>query len=94
MTGTAGGAGAHEAVSPMRAAAIAILLTLLLPAVAGAHPLDRDAYSLRSGLKMGPSGLMAVVILEKPTQFVLDDLRTAPDPWTGKRAGEADGRPA
>ena len=68
-----------------------MLLTLILvalPATSGAHPLDRDAYSLRSGLKMGPSGLMAVVILEKPTQFVLDDLRSAPDPWTGKRAGE------
>lgn len=71
-----------------RSIAAIVLALLLVPSPSPAHPLDRDAYSLRSGLKMGPSGLMAVVILEKPTQFVLADLRAAPDPWTGKRAGE------
>ncbi len=69
-------------------AATVVLMILVVAGSAIAHPLDRDAYSLRSGLKMGPSGLMAVVILEKPTQFVLADLRSARDPWTGKRAGE------
>ncbi len=70
-------------------AATVVLSILVLAGSAPAHPLDRDAYSLRSGLKMGPSGLMAVVILEKPTQFVLADLARARDPFTGKRAGEA-----
>ena len=74
----------------MNSRAWIVAVALLAAGAAWAHPLDRDAYSLRSGLKMGPSGLMAVVILEKPTQFVLADLRGAPDPWTGKRVGEAE----
>ena len=72
----------------MKTAAAIATLVLLFAVNAAAHPLDRDAYSLRSGLKLGPSGLMAVVILEKPTQFVLAELQDARDPWTGKRAGQ------
>ncbi len=72
----------------MRTTAAITALILLFAVTAAAHPLDREAYSLRSGLKLGPAGLMAVVVLEKPTQFVLADLRGARDPWTGKRAGE------
>jgi hypothetical protein len=54
-----------------------LLLSLLLPAAAGAHPMSRDQWSLRHAVKLDGGGLTAVVVLEIPDQIVVEELKAA-----------------
>jgi|GEM_PF-4019781 len=54
-----------------------LLLLLLLPAFASAHPMSRDQWSLRHAMKLDAGGLTAVVVLEIPDQMVVDELKAA-----------------
>ncbi len=66
----------------MRTRLAALALLAALPA--GAHPLGRDAWSLRAGLDLSEEGLRAVVVGEVPVPVVIGDLARA----------AADGRPS
>lgn len=50
------------------------LLPLLLPALAVAHPLGRDEYSLRAGIEADGDGLRVVVMGEIPMAEVITGL--------------------
>jgi hypothetical protein len=67
------------------------LCCLLLVAALGlagpamAHPLSRDAWSLRNAVKLGPDGVQAVVIMEVPADVVMAALR---EDFEGEATGE------
>lgn len=54
-----------------------LLLCCLLPAVASAHPMTRDLWSLRNAVKLDAEGLMAVIVLEIPDTVVVAELEAA-----------------
>lgn len=58
---------------------IAVLITTLLPALAAAHPLSKDTWSLRSAVQAQADALDVVVVLEVPFAVVTKDLRERMD---------------
>jgi len=51
-----------------------LLVLLLLPSLAVAHPFSKTAYSSRSAVRVGDGKLKAIVVVEVPAQVVLDRL--------------------
>jgi hypothetical protein len=62
-----------------------VVAALCLAGPAMAHPLSRDAWSLRNAVKLGPDGVQAVVILEVPADVVMAALRAD---FEGEATGE------